>query len=247
MSENKFNNQNEVLIDLSKQDKRKPIPIQQNGTPINVPQNVYNSFYQNNGRPIPLNSLQGAGYYPYYPNGNLNTFQGNKINYSEDSWLKRNWHIVIIFILISITVLMMFSSCNSAVMDGLSSKYGPSEELFDTSKCEFFTYKECARHPEKYIGKPIKVLVKISQVLDYSYPIEFKNYGAYGLTDAKVDYDCMFLINDRRPVNSEKILKGDYIIVYGVFTGMEEVKYALRDTTEEIIGIDMFVSDLIKE
>ena len=52
---------------------------------------------------------------------------------------------------------------------------------------------------------------------------------------------------DKRGSSAVKILTDDIVVVYGEFTGLEEVTRALTGTTDEIPRIEVKYADLVDE
>lgn len=118
------------------------------------------------------------------------------------------------------------------------------EPAFDKSACTEFDYKEYLRNPGSYEGTPVKATVKVLQILDGGlFNSDFKYYRccAYNKNAQYLneDYDKIYIVNDYRASDAEKILTDDILEVYGTFAGTREATYALTNTKAEFPEIDM--------
>lgn len=119
-----------------------------------------------------------------------------------------------------------------------------TEPAFDKSACTEFDYKEYLRNPGSYEGTPVKATVKVLQILDGGlFNSDFKYYRccAYNKNAQYLneDYDKIYIVNDYRASDAEKILTDDILEVYGTFAGTREATYALTNTKAEFPEIDM--------
>lgn len=112
--------------------------------------------------------------------------------------------------------------------------------------CEEYAYKTVMRNPDEYIGKKIKIKLKVSSTHDemFSHLYYFANseseYGWYG---------DMYGVYDYRNDSDEsyfKILDDDIIYVYGEIMQPQET-VSLIVNSQEIFCIDMKYAELIEE
>ena len=177
------------------------------------------------------------------------------------------WTIIIIFIMASMGNSSGEDNSNSnssTVLDNTEIKQAVEKQEIETDNeienteppfskedCVEFDYKTYARNPDNYVGNAVKVRVEVAQIMDGGlFNSDFKYYRCYAYDESqeylKTDYDKIYLIYDYRGENSEKILDGDIIEVYGNFKGAENVTYALTKTKGEVLAINMFDSILIE-
>ena len=101
-------------------------------------------------------------------------------------------------------------------------------------------WKELARNPEKYEGKPIKVVGEIYQIMSGGWFTKggFRLYEDYDLwnddTYLKKEWYVSIDTKDIRP----RILEDDIVVFYGVYTGTTEVTRALTKTKDSVTTID---------
>lgn len=122
-----------------------------------------------------------------------------------------------------------------------------SEDDFKNS-CESLSYKDLLRNPDDYIGKNIKIDLKISQVgISGGLFSDTEYMRAYSNDEYDLWLGDVYVLTDSRTDDSTKILVDDVISVYGTFTGLTEFEMALTGTTEEYPVIDMKYMVLIGE
>lgn len=119
-----------------------------------------------------------------------------------------------------------------------------TEEEYKAS-CEEYKYKDVLRNPEDYVGKRIKVTVKISTVHEASWLNDGKYYFAYSESDYGW-YGDKYGIFDRREEQNPKLLEDDVITVYGEISDPEYTT-SLIISSSELFCIDMKYIDFISE
>lgn len=119
-----------------------------------------------------------------------------------------------------------------------------TEEEYKAS-CEEYKYKDVLRNPEDYVGKRIKVTVKISTVHEASWLNDGKYYFAYSESDYSW-YGDRYGIFDRREEQNPKLLEEDIITVYGEISDPEYTT-SLIVSGSELFCIDMKYIDFISE
>ena len=112
-------------------------------------------------------------------------------------------------------------------------------------KCKEYGYKKVLRNPEKYIGKKVKVKLKISQVHEEGLFNSTKYYFAYSKTDYGTWYGNEYAIMDERESEKPKLLEDDIIEVYGEIAEPEET-VSLIISSSELFSINMRYVKLIK-
>ena len=111
------------------------------------------------------------------------------------------------------------------------------------NECVDFSYKTFARNPDDHIGEKVKLTVDIFEVCSGGM---FDEYDFYYKTFD--DNSNMIWVFDRQNDEDKiKLLDGDTITVYGVFTGMVETKNYLTGSNGEDVGIELKYVDLIVE
>lgn len=130
--------------------------------------------------------------------------------------------------------------------EAVNSSSSESKEDFIAS-CEEIPYKTLARNPENYIGKRIKLTVKVSQIIQGGLFDDGEYYRVYTndtydmwLGDEYFMYDC-------RIDDNTKILQDDILTVYGECDGTTTVERAFTGTKEDIVSIKAIYIDLIEE
>lgn len=111
--------------------------------------------------------------------------------------------------------------------------------------CKEYSYKKVLRNPDKYIGKKIKVKVKISSVHEKGLLTPTKYYFA----NSKGDYGWygdQYGIFDKRNAEKPKLLEDDIIEVYGEIAEPEETS-SLIVNSQELFCIDMKYVKIISE
>lgn len=122
-----------------------------------------------------------------------------------------------------------------------------SKDDFKNS-CESISYKDLLRNPDDYIGKNIKIDLKISQVgISGGLFSDVEYMRAYSNDEYDLWMGDVYVLTDGRTDDNTKILVDDIISVYGTFTGNTEFELALTGTTEEYPVIDIKYMDLIGE
>ena len=129
--------------------------------------------------------------------------------------------------------------------DGNSSSAESKEDFI--SSCEEIPYKTLARNPENYMGKRIKVTVKVSQIIQGGlfddgeyYRVNTNDTYNMWLGDEYFMYDC-------RQEKDMKILQDDILTVYAECDGTTTVERALTGTKEDVLSIKAIYIDLIEE
>lgn len=127
------------------------------------------------------------------------------------------------------------------------SAYNYSEETEEEYKasCEEYKYKDVLRNPEEYVGKRIKITVKISSVHEKTWLNDTKYYMAYSQTDYGW-YGERYGIFDLRKDQTLKLLEDDIITVYGEISDPEYTKSLIVNGSETFC-IDMKYIDFISE
>ena len=119
-----------------------------------------------------------------------------------------------------------------------------NEEEYKAS-CEEYSYKDVLRNPEQYVGKRVKVTVKISSVHEESWANDTKYYFAY--TESQYGwYGDRYGIIDCREAQDPKLLTDDIITVYGEISDPQQTS-SLIVTSEEVFCINMKYIDFISE
>lgn len=111
--------------------------------------------------------------------------------------------------------------------------------------CGEYDYKKVLRKPKKYVGKRIKVQLKISSVHEASWLNDTKYYFAYSESDYGW-YGDHYAIFDKRDKQKPKLLEDDIIEVYGEIAEPETTK-SLIVASSEVFAIDMKYVKLLGE
>lgn len=119
-----------------------------------------------------------------------------------------------------------------------------TEEEYKAS-CQEYNYKDVLRNPDDYIGKRVKVTVKISTVHSASL-LNDKYYFAWSNDEYDLWYGHRYGIFDRREAEDPKLLEDDVITVYGEIAETRETQSFIVNS-EELFCIDMKYVDLISE
>lgn len=124
----------------------------------------------------------------------------------------------------------------------------PTESEADyKASCQTYNYKDVLRNPENYVGKRIKITVKISTVHEQSLFNPEKYYFAYSDNDGKGwYYDDRYGIFDKRADGSMKLLEDDIITVYGEISDPQHTA-SIIVSSSEVFCIDMKYIDFISE
>lgn len=112
-------------------------------------------------------------------------------------------------------------------------------------KCKEYDYKKVLRNPDKYIGKKVKVRLKVSQVHEESILNASKYYFAYSNDEYDMWLGNEYAIMDMRDKEKPKILEDDIIEVYGEIAEPEQTK-SLIMASNEVFSINMKYAKLIK-
>lgn len=120
-----------------------------------------------------------------------------------------------------------------------------SEEDYKAS-CQEYAYKTVLRNPEDYIGKRVKITVKISSVHKASLLNDEKYYFAYSNDEYDWWTGDRYGVFDRRKEQNPKLLEDDIITVYGEISDPEYTK-SLIVSSSELFCIDMKYIDFISE
>lgn len=134
----------------------------------------------------------------------------------------------------------------SEVSDTVAEEPKETEEEYRAS-CQEYAYKDVLRNPDDYIGKRVKITVKISSVHSEDWKTPIKYYFAYSDNDGSGAYwDDQYGVFDCREVQEPKLLEDDIITVYGEISKPKETT-SLIVNSEELFCIDMKYVDLIAE
>lgn len=112
--------------------------------------------------------------------------------------------------------------------------------------CKEYEYKKVLRNPDKYIGKRVKIRVKISSVHEKDVLTPTKYYFAYTNDEYDMWSGDEYGIFDKRESGDPKLLEDDVIDVYGEIAKPEETK-SLIVNSQELFCIDMKYTKLISE
>ena len=149
-----------------------------------------------------------------------------------------------------LVLVLVFSLCACGGTSTSDADDGSSELSADDYKaqCETVDYKELCRYPDEYSGTKITVKVKVQQIMDTDMFSTDNAWRALTDNDGYGWYmdDEYYMLDDRED-GSVKILADDVIMVYGEFTGLEEVTRALTGSTDEIPRIEVKYADLVDD
>lgn len=107
--------------------------------------------------------------------------------------------------------------------------------------CKKYDYKSLLRTPDDYIGKRIKVKLKIYQTIESSFFDDTVYYRCYtDNNDYGLYFDDEYYIADCRNDSDLKLLDDDIITVYGEYTGAESITRALTLTEDSVPSINMY-------
>lgn len=121
-----------------------------------------------------------------------------------------------------------------------------SKEDFIAS-CQEIPYKTLARNPEDYIGQPIVLTVKITQILQGGWLDDGQYYRVYTNDEYDIWMGDEYFMYDTRIDDDMKILQDDIIKVYAEFAGVETVTRALTNTNEEVPAFKAMYIELVSE
>lgn len=109
-------------------------------------------------------------------------------------------------------------------------------------------YKDLLRNPDNYVGQKVKVIVKISQIMDQSLFSSAKYY--FGRTDNNGHgwyFDDEICFTDGRIDDDMKILEDDIVVIYGEFVGLKEFNRALTGSSTEMPVIEFKYIELVED
>lgn len=112
--------------------------------------------------------------------------------------------------------------------------------------CSTYKYKDVLRNPNKFIGKKIKVKVKISSIHKKSLLGNTKYYFAYSNDEDDMWCGNEYVIFDKRSKQKPKLLEDDIIEVYGEIAEPEETVSVIMNSSE-VFTIKMKYVKLISE
>lgn len=112
--------------------------------------------------------------------------------------------------------------------------------------CKTYEYKKVLRKPDKYIGKRIKIKVKITSVHEKGLLTPTKYYFARSNDKYDMWIGDQYGIFDKRDAEKPKLLEDDIIEVYGEIAEPEETT-SLIVNSQELFCIDMKYVKLISE
>ena len=160
---------------------------------------------------------------------------------NQIKYLKRQGIAYIILIVIAFSV-----SIPNDKNDGLSDEkvLEESEEEYKES-CEEYDYKTVLRNPDDYVGKRVKITVKINSVHEENLLNNTKYYMAYSEGEYGW-YGNMYGVFDLRDEDDFKILSDDVITVYGEIASTEYTS-SLIVSSQEIFCIEMKYMELVSE
>ena len=106
------------------------------------------------------------------------------------------------------------------------------------ASCESLNYRDLLRNPENYIGKKIKITVKIAQTMSGGLFSEggYRGYEDYELGASDTLYQNEWYLQGS--AGDLKILNQDIVTFYGEFTGTQEMTRSLTKETVEIPVIE---------
>lgn len=119
-----------------------------------------------------------------------------------------------------------------------------AEEEYKAS-CEEYKYKDVLRNPDDYVGKRVKITVKISSVHEKTWLNSTKYYMAYSQSDYGW-YGDRYGVFDLREEQTLKLLEDDIITVYGEISDPEYTSSLIVNGSETFC-IDMKYIDFISE
>ena len=116
-----------------------------------------------------------------------------------------------------------------------------SDVITYKSQCTALSnYTDLLRYPDNYVNHDISIHVQVKQLMEDGQVLrvsdDANNDGFY--------MDNEYLIIDARGFDITKILEGDIIVAYGVYTGTEAVTRAINDVQDEIPCLEMQVADI---
>lgn len=113
------------------------------------------------------------------------------------------------------------------------------------ASCKEYSYKDVLRNPNDYVGKKVKVRLKISSVHEEGVLNDTKYYFAYSESEYGW-YGDMYAVFDKRTSDDLKLLEDDIIEVYGEIAEPEET-VSLIVNSSEVFAIDMKYVKLLDE
>lgn len=176
----------------------------------------------------------------------------NKLKHRSVSKQLRNF---IIQGIMFVTSFLLFLACtyneiSNDVVDEIPTNtptptvYVESQEEYKNS-CQEYSYKDVLRNPEEYLGKRVKVKLKINSVHEKGLFNPQKYYLAYSEGEYGW-YGNLYGVFDLRDETEFKILSEDIIVVYGEIISPKYTSSIVL-SSEEIFCMEMKYADLIKE
>lgn len=161
------------------------------------------------------------------------------------------WLIIIFIVVAIVGFFSIIGESQDEYSESQVSNTEPSETEPTTSvddykaECKSYDYKKVLRNPDDYIGKKIKLTVKISTVSTES-AFRPKYYFAYTNDEYDMWWEDRYAIFDMRENKEPKLLEDDIIIVYGEISSPRETQ-SLIVNSEEVFCVDMKYVELIAE
>ncbi len=112
--------------------------------------------------------------------------------------------------------------------------------------CEEYNYKDVLRSPQEYVGKKIKITLKISSVHEKTLTNRTKYYFAYSNDEYDWWLGDKYGVFDARENQEPKLLEDDIVVVYGEISDPQYTSSKIVQS-EEIFCIDMKYVELISE
>lgn len=123
-------------------------------------------------------------------------------------------------------------------------KHKETEKEYRKS-CKEYKFKDVLRNPDKYVGKRVKITIKISSIHEESILNATKYY--FGNSENEYGYyGDKYAIFDERQKQDLKLLSDDVITVYGEIAEPEYTS-SLILSSEEVFAIKMKYVDLVAE
>lgn len=151
--------------------------------------------------------------------------------------------------LITLLFIVIFSNKSNQQETNETQVVEPSvcletEEEYKKS-CQNYSYKDVLRNPEDYVGKRVKINLKINSVHEQNWINSTKYYLAYSEGEYGW-YGNLYGIFDLRQDDSFKILSNDIITIYGEIASPEYTS-SLVLSSQEIFCIEMKYMEFISE
>lgn len=115
------------------------------------------------------------------------------------------------------------------------------------SSCEEIPYKTLARNPDDYVGKHIKLTVKVSQIIQGGFFDDGEYYRVYTNDEYNMWLGDEYFMSDGREEKDMKILQDDVLTIYAEFDGTTTVERALTGTKEDVLSVKAIYIDLIED